>query len=122
MLVCLLLDCFNFGWWRVSIKRQAVQSVSAHFLLAPLFPLMVILPMLPGFGEASWIVGVGILLLQCGLVALALVAGSLGLLVLSVLVGFGMFAMGVLSLDAATFGQGLGFLCFFFRLLCWGGG
>ena len=58
---------------------------------------MVITPMLPGFGEASWIVGVGILLLQCGLVALALVAGSLGLLVLSVLVGFGMFAMGVLA-------------------------
>ena len=43
---------------------------------------MVILPMLPGFGRASWIVGVGILLLQCGLVALALVAGSLGLVVL----------------------------------------
>ena len=43
------LDCFNFGWWRASIERQAIQS-SAHFV-GSTFSLMVILPMLPGFGE-----------------------------------------------------------------------
>lgn len=110
MLVCLLFGLLQFWMVARRYREASHPEQKAPILLAPLFPLMVILPMLPGFGEASWIVGVGILLLQCGLVALALVAGSLGLLVLSVLVGFGMFAMGVLSLDAFAFGQGLGFL------------
>jgi len=110
MLVCLLFGLLQFWMVARQYREASHPEQKAPILLAPLFPLMVILPMLPGFGEASWIVGVGILLLQCGLVALALVAGSLGLLVLSVLVGFGMFAMGVLSLDAFAFGQGLGFL------------
>ena len=110
MLVCLLFGLLQFWMVARQYREASHPEQKAPMLLAPLFPLMVILPMLPGFGEASWIVGVGLLLLQCGLVALALVAGSLGLLVLSGLVGFGMFAMGVLSLDAFAFGQGLGFL------------
>ena len=107
MLVCLLFGLLQFWMVARQYREASHPEQKAPILLAPLFPLMVILPMLPGFGEASWIVGVGILLLQCGLVALALVAGSLGLLVrvswlLDVCMGF--------KPDAFAFGQGLGFL------------